>query len=91
MKKVFIVGFEATYPENAISFMSWFNTSTAQENHFERYKNDDSLNGILYHGEVLVPVENDSDSTTDYINNWLDENGWENAFPENQIKLEGKK
>ena len=85
MKTIFIVGFE-TSEKGCISFWDWYVSKEEQQSRIDELKNHKDLKGILYYGEFNIP-ELEVIDTNNYIELLLEENNWENTFPDNKIFL----
>ena len=84
MKTVYIVGFESN--NNSISFWDWYPTKQFQYNRLvelNSLQGNEKLSGFLYYGEVELQNVDDIEDINGLVELWLEENDWENAFPEN--------
>ena len=76
--EIFIVGFEADFP-NVVSFWDWYATEKEMEDRINELKNTSDLNGILYFGEITIPSEEKiyPMDINGYVEIWLEKNNWE--------------
>ena len=84
MKTVYIVGFESN--SNSISFWDWYPTKQFQYDRLMELtslRGNEKLSGVLYYGEVELENVDDIEDINGLVELWLEENDWENAFPEN--------
>lgn len=83
-KTIYIVGFEA---KDGISFWDWYLNKKAQENRITYLTGRtgiEKLSGSLYYGEVQLENAQDERDINGLVELWLEENDWENSFPENK-------
>ncbi len=81
--EVYVVGYEAN-DTGAISFWDWYLLKeSAAKRKTELENNPHCSTGVIYNGEVALDSSvdiNDKESITFYVEKFLHDNDWENAF-----------
>ncbi len=82
MKKVYIVGFELKGKDGSTGGFDWYINEADADQYFTSEQSvfkEKFPESIIYRGSLEVP-NGTQQEITDYIENFLSENDWENSF-----------